>query len=62
MKSISMPCMMRIVMMKQIAAERRRLCFLSMSSLSKPGPGDIGEEDDDNDGDDDPGDEHYDGG
>ena len=62
MKSISMPAMMRIVMMEQIAAERRRLCFLSMSSLSKPGPGDIGEEDDDNDGDDDPGDEHYDGG
>ena len=62
MKSISMPAMMRIVMMEQIAAERRRFCFLSMSSLSKPGPGDIGEEDDDNDGDDDPGDEHYDGG
>ena len=59
MKSISMPAMMRIVMMEQIAAERRRLCFLSMSSLSKPGPGDIGEEDD---GDDDLGVEDYDGG
>ena len=62
MKSTLMPAMMRIVMMKQIAAERGRLCFLSMSSLSKPGPGDIGEEDDDNDGDDDLGDEDYDGG
>ena len=59
MKSISMPAMMRIVMMEQIAAERRRFCFLSMSSLSKPGPGDIGEEDD---GDDDLGVEDYDGG
>ena len=58
MKSIFMPAMMRIVMMKQIAAERGRLCFLSMSSLSKPGPGDIEEEDDDNDGDD----EKYDDG
>ena len=58
MKSIFMPAMMRIVMMKKIAAERGRLCFLSMSSLSKPGPGDIGEEDDDNDGDD----EKYDDG
>ena len=34
-------------MMKEIAAERGRLCFFSMSSLCKPGPGDIGEEDDD---------------
>ena len=59
MKSISMPAMMRIVMMEQIAAERRRFCFLSMSSLSKPGPGDIGEEDDD---DEDLDDEDYDGG
>ena len=58
MKSILMPCMMRIVMMKQIAAERGRLCFFSMSSLSKSGPGDIGDEDDDNDGDD----EKYDDG
>ena len=61
MKSISMPAMMRIVMMEQIAAERRRLCFLSMSSLSKPGPGDIEEEDDDND-DNDGDDEDYNGG
>ena len=58
MKSILMQAMMRIVMMKEIAAERGRLCFFSMSSLSKPGPGDIGEEDDDNDGDD----EKYDDG
>ena len=58
MKSILMPAMMRIVMMEQIAAERGRLCFFSMSSLSKPWPGDIAEEDDDLALDD----EDYDGG